>query len=256
MDTQTDLKRELEFLREQMHSSDRKIARLQNALDDCDECLESSGLTAMLYAANLERDQLNRVIMRQVDSNAVSLQAVILHQQGAIRQAAAPQALHWQRGHATPAAYWDAEIRQAYLDNLLGRFHAWQHGRPYYPPITNAHRAHPLAPEYAHPWYPASPDGSDLAQLDSQPPVAVSEEALTDALKQAGCPPDHLTVIVEPGGFVLVTGYAHNEAEREQCLAALMGVEGVREVLTGIVIVDSARCPACQAAQANEREGH
>jgi len=92
MDTQTDLKRELAFLREQMHASDQKIARLQNALDDCEDRLESSGLAAMLRAARLERDQLNTVIMRQVDSNAVSLQAVILDRQETIRQAAGPDA--------------------------------------------------------------------------------------------------------------------------------------------------------------------
>lgn len=256
MDTQTDLKRELEFLREQMHASDQKTARLQNALDTCDDRLESSGLTAMLHAARLERDLLNAVIMRQVDSHALSLQAVILDQQEAIRQATDPQMLHWQRGHPTPTAYWDAEIRQTYLDDLLRRFHAWQHGRPYYPPATSARDTHAAAPEYAHPWYPASPDGSDLAQPDSEPPVTVSDEALADALKHAGCPADHLTLIVEPDGFVLATGYAHSEAEREQCLTALVGVEGVREVLTGIVIADPARCPACQAAQANGRARH
>ena len=121
MDAQTDPKRELAFLREQMHASDQKIARLQNALDNCEDRLESSSLTAMLHAANLERDLLNTVIMRQVDSNSVSLQAVILDQQETIRQAADPQTLRWQRGQATPTAYWDAEIRQAYLDDLLRR---------------------------------------------------------------------------------------------------------------------------------------
>ena len=57
MDAQTDPKRELAFLREQMHASDQKIARLQNALDNCEDRLESSSLTAMLHAANLERDR-------------------------------------------------------------------------------------------------------------------------------------------------------------------------------------------------------
>ncbi len=256
MDTQTDLKQELAFLREQMHASDQKIARLQSALDTCEDRLESSGLAAMLHAARLERDQLNTVIMRQVDSNALSLQAVILDQQEAIRQATSPQALRWQRGHATPTAYWDAEIRQAYLDDLLRRYHAWQHGHPYYPPASSVRDTHPAAPEYALPWYPASPDGDHSAQPDSEPPVAVSDEALADALKLAGCPTDHLTIVVEPDGFVLATGYAHNEAEREQCLTALVGVEGVREVLTGIVIADPARCPACQAARANGRVRH
>ncbi|MEW6580506.1 MAG: hypothetical protein AB1435_15110 [Chloroflexota bacterium] len=256
MDTQTDLKRELAFLREQMHASDQKIARLQNALDDCEDRLESSGLAAMLRAARLERDQLNTVIMRQVDSNAVSLQAVILDRQETIRQAAGPQALRWQRGHSTPTAYWDAEIRQAYLDDLLRRFHAWQHGRPYYPPATTARDTHAAAPEYALPWYPASPDGSGQAQTDIEPPVSVSDDALAAALRHAGCSPDHLTIVVEPDGFVLATGYAHSEAEREQCLAALVSVEGVREVLTGIVIADPPHCPVCQAAQATGRARH
>ncbi len=256
MDAQTDPKRELAFLREQMHASDQKIARLQNALDNCEDRLESSSLTAMLHAANLERDLLNTVIMRQVDSNSVSLQAVILDQQETIRQAAHPQALRWQRGQATPTAYWDAEIRQAYLDDLLRRFHAWQHGRPYYPPAASARDTHAATPDYAHPWYPTSPDGSDQAQGDIEPPVTVSDDALAAALKHAGCPPDHLTIVVELDGFVLATGYAHSEAEREQCLAALVGVEGVREVLTGIVIADPARCPACQAAQTGSRTRH
>ncbi|MCZ7541153.1 MAG: BON domain-containing protein [Anaerolineae bacterium] len=256
MDTQTDLKRELEFLREQMHTSDQKSARLQNALDACEDCLESSGLTAMLHAARLERDQLNAVIMRQVDSHVLSLQAVILDQQDAIRQAAGPQAVRWQRGHATPATYWDAEIRQAYLDTLLRCFHAWQHGHSYYPPAASARDTHPAAPEYAYPWYPAPLDGGDQTQASMEPPVTISDDAIASALKHADCPADHLTIIAEPDGLVLATGYAHSEAGREQCLEALMGIAGVREVVIGVVIADPARCPACQAAQANGRARH
>ncbi len=253
MDTQTDLKRELTFLRAQMDVADQKIARLQNALESCEDPLESSSLSAMLRAARLERDQLSTVIMRQVDSDAVSLQAVILDQQEAVRQTAGPQALRWHRGHSTPTTYWDAAIRGAYLDDLLRRFHAWQRGHPYYPPATSARDTHAAAPEYAHPWYPASPDGYDQTQISAEPPVAISDEALADALKQIGYPADHLTIVVQPDGFVLATGYAHSEAERERCLVALTGVEGVREVLIGILIADPARCPACQSSATNSR---
>ncbi len=247
------LKQELAFLREQVNAADLKIARLESALDACEDELEARGVRALLDSAHLEREILNELVMGQVKADAVSLEAAILELQQQAHRAARAHSQRWQHGRPTPSDYWEQQVRQAFLSELLGRYRAWKDGRPYYAPADGKQTSAFPEPDYALPWYPSisQPGEQSLPSSPVVPPPTA--EMLVEALEQAGCRADHLTVIAEPDGFVLATGYAHNIAEREQCTQALGAVAGVRELLTGIVVADEARCPICHSQRLNGR---
>ncbi len=247
------LKQELAFLREQANAADLKIARLESALEACEDELEARGVQALLDSAHLEREVLNELVMGQVRADAVSLEAAILELQQQARRAASVQSQRWQHGHPTPSAYWEQQVRQVFLSELLGRYRAWKDGRPYYAPADGKQPSAFPDPDYAHPWYSSTAQTREQSSQTSPDIPPPTTEILVEALERAGCRPDHLTVIAEPDGFVLATGYAHSIAEREQCAQALAGVEGVRELLTGIVIADEARCPVCHGQRLNGR---
>ena len=123
-----------DFLHTQMHTAEHRIERLQSALEACGDCLEKEGLQAMLRNAQIERDLLQELLQNNSDSAdalEAHLIAAIEHSNEELRRLAPT----WQRGHPTPSAYWDAELRQVVLTDLLGRLHAWQEGRPLYPPV-------------------------------------------------------------------------------------------------------------------------
>ncbi|GAB4415808.1 MAG: hypothetical protein Kow00106_11270 [Anaerolineae bacterium] len=246
---------ELNFLREQMNAIDHKIAYLESALETCEDPLEANGLRAMLNTTRLERDVLDELILRQVDAGASSLEAVILDAEQRLRRAAEGRVSSWRHGHATPSSYWDYETRQAFLSELLSRYHAWQDGRPHHPPANGKRTsAEATTPGFALPWYPFNaPEEEPLAErLPVTPPPTRDE--LFQMLEGVGVHPDHLRLVVEADGLVLATGFLHSEAEREQCEAALAAVEGVRELLTGIVVVEEAHCPLCQGRHPDRRE--
>lgn len=253
---ETILRKELTFLREQMNVADLKIARLENALEASDERLEIEGLQAMLQAAQLERELLHALIMDRVKSGAVSLEATILEHRQQTQRAVAEQARHWQRGHPTPPGYWETQTKQAFLSELLGRYRAWKGGHPYYLPPNGKLMSRFPEPEYAHPWYPVAPQAMEQMPERTPSVTPLTPDTLAEALERAGCHPDHLTLVAESDGFVLATGYAHSLEEREQCTAVLASVEGVQELLTGIVIVDEARCPVCQTRRLDGRARH
>ncbi len=123
-----------DFLHTQMHNVEHRIERLQSALDVCGECLEKDGLQAMLRNAQIERDLLQELTQNDshsADSLEAHLIAAIQHSHDDLRRLAGS----WHRGHKTPSAYWDTELRQVVLTDLLGRLHAWQEGHPLYPPV-------------------------------------------------------------------------------------------------------------------------
>ncbi len=248
------LKQELAFLREQANATDLKIARLENALEACEDELEARGVRALLDSAHLEREVLNELVMGQVKADTVSLEAAILELQQQLRRTISAQSQRWQHGHPTPSAYWEQQVRQAFLSELLGRYRAWKEGRPYYAPGDSKEASTFPEPDYALPWYPSTSQTAEPSGPSSPVASPPTAERLVEALERAGCRPDHLTVITEPDGFVLATGYAHSVAEREQCTQALAGVEGVQELLTGIVIADEARCPVCHNQRLNGRK--
>ena len=245
MSWQTDHEQAVEFLRDQMNDVDSKITRLENAVDSCEECLELNGLQASLHNVELERAILNDLLMNQVAERAVSLDALILRQAEQYRQEANRMAQHWHRGQQTPPDYWDAEVQQAYLTELLGRYHAYHEGRPYY-----AAKATPIEEEETFPWYTEPVRESQQSTAEAN----TIREDIFSALRRHGHPFDHLTITVNPGGQVMVTGYAHDDDEREDVLRSIMDVESVTELVTDIKIVDEAHCPICNP-DANRRNG-
>ncbi len=123
-----------DFLHTQMHAAEHRIERLQNALETCGDCLEKDGLQAMLRNAQMEQQLLQELLQNNslsADSLEIHLIEAIEHSHEDLRRLART----WQRGHPTPSAYWDAEVRQVVLTDLLGRLHAWQEGRSFYPQV-------------------------------------------------------------------------------------------------------------------------
>jgi hypothetical protein len=243
MSWQTDHEQAVEFLRDQMNDVDSKITRLESAVDSCEDCLELNGLQASLHNVELERAILNELLMNQLAERAVSLDALILRQAEQYRHEANQMAQHWHRGQQTPPDYWDAEVQQAYLTELLGRYHAYHEGRPYY-----AAEAGPEAGEETFPWYtePVEEPQQSAAEANS------IREDIFSALRRHGHPFDHLTITVNPGGQVMVTGYAHEDHEREDILRSIMDVASVTELVTDIKITDEAHCPICNPGTRNE----
>ena len=119
------------FLREQEKRVDQRVKRLTSALEACDECLEAKGLQGMLNNKQLERDLLHYLI-RQLNTCTLSLDAVLLQQTCRYRRKVQQLSRNWRRGKPVPVGYWEAEIKRAFLTDLLGRYHAWCAGRPYY----------------------------------------------------------------------------------------------------------------------------
>jgi hypothetical protein len=234
MGAETERKQAVRFLQDQMNEADHKIARLHTALEACTECLERNGLESSLHDAQIGHDILHDLLMNQLGEQALSLDALILQQVEHARRDSSRLSENWQRGQATPPAYWDAQLKQGFLTDLLRRFHAWQDQRPYYVPDSEP------ASSFASP----EPD---------QPGAATDEAAQTlradifAALRHAGLPFDHVRLTIQPGGVISVTGSVHNTDERAQTLKKIAGVKGVRSVQADLHVIDAAQCPVCQS---------
>jgi hypothetical protein len=241
---------ELSFLRDQIAETDRKIARLRSALDTCHDCLEADGLNTMLHTAELERDLLRDLSARQAAGDAVSLDAVILQIAQRLHQQAAQHSETWQRGQPTPPAYWEAEAKQAFLLNLLRRFHAVSataNGDLNGSAATNGSangQDDRDDQNHAHPWFDAN--HAPTHHLSDAPgALDTLTQAIHTALHHASCPEHHLEVVVQPEGLVIATGVVHSAAERERVFTAIMSVEDVWEVVSDIKIAPPPRCPIC-----------
>ncbi|RPJ00758.1 MAG: hypothetical protein EHM39_04380, partial [Chloroflexi bacterium] len=66
------------FLNHQMNELDDKLARLQNALDGCDDCLEANGLQATLHNVEIEHMLLQDLLMSQLNAQTLSLDVAIM----------------------------------------------------------------------------------------------------------------------------------------------------------------------------------
>ncbi len=119
------------FLREQEKRVNNRVKRLASAMEACDECLEAKGLQGMLNYKQLEHDVLH-YLMRHVNACTLSLDAVLLQQIDRYRRKVQQLSRNWCRGKPIPTGYWEAEVKRAFLTDLLGRYHAWCVGRPYY----------------------------------------------------------------------------------------------------------------------------
>ncbi len=244
MSWQTDHEQAVDFLRDQMNEVDTKITRLQSAVASCEDCLERDGLQSSLHNVELERAILKELLMNQMADRALSLDALIMRQAEQYRREANRLAQHWHRGEQTPPDYWDAEVKQAYITELLGRFHAYHDGRSYYVAENSSQED-----ETSFPWY-AEPV-QDIQQSTTE--ANMIREDIYTALRRHAHPFDHLTITVNPGGQVMVTGYAHDDNERENVLRSIMDVKSVTELVTDVKITDEAHCPICSPSAKNKR---
>jgi hypothetical protein len=260
----SELQQERAFLQEELAQAEHKVTRLEDAVNACQGCLEASGLAAMLHTAQVEQELLRDLIAHQAGEDALSLDTLIMQQIKHFKQEAARLAHDWHRGHPTPAGYWEAESKQAFLTTLLRRFHAWHAGQPPYAAqsdgSTSAAKPEPdLSPPdagaYLHPWYVAAARGSGHHQGEGLPagndhdlgPLDALRHAIYAVLSTQRFPANHLEIIAEPGGTVMVKGYAHSEEERSRIIATIGGVPGVQEMLVDIAVTVPQHCPICAA---------
>jgi hypothetical protein len=250
----TDATNPVSFLREQMNEVDRKIARLESGAANCEDCLESESLERMLSAAQTERDQLHELLMHQLSGGAVSLEAALIEHGRRAHREAELLGSNWRRGQSTPPAYWENETKQAFYAELLRRWHVWEQDGPRHGyPAANATVQQLVsgpdgAPIYSHPWYlppNGAGNGNHTQETHHEDLLAALQAEIVTALREEHLPDDHLTITVQPGGEVLLTGYAHSAQEREAIILLLMGLNGVWELLVDLQIVDEAHCPVC-----------
>lgn len=252
------------FLQAAINAGDRTIARLQEAIDHANDDLEAKGLRSMLQVAQTGQDVIHDLLMEQLGSDALSLQASILARQERCQQQLRRAAHNWRRGQRTPPAYWEAETCRAVLTDLLRSYQDWLEGRPVYPDLPVLHPSTlvteaDIAPEetsgYAFPWYNDVLPGNGAngnartAQEAGPPPSDGRYAALREALDDYHCRADHLALIAETEGQVIVTGYVHSDEELRDCLDALLSVEGIFEVLQDVRVVAPEHCPVCHPAQ-------
>jgi hypothetical protein len=258
------------FLREQLGVVEHKIARLRNARDGCHDCMEAESLARMLHAAELEREVVQDLIACQDCEQALSLDAVLMQRLSRCKKQVANLSHGWRRGRPSPPGYWEAESRCGILTNLLRRYHAWHSGRPYYPTesardaglsagqVAADLRKPLLDPTHGgqvrmHPWFIPSPNGTGDSPIDGigndaqneQVYHEALEQAILDALDDIDFPEEHLEIIVQPKGFVIVKGYAHSEEQAEEAADTIMEVDGIEDLLIDIQPVAEARCPVC-----------
>lgn len=247
--------RAVDFLRAEMDVIDLKIARVQSALDAAEDRLERTGLEAMLYTLSLEREVIHSLIMCQVDDDALSLEAQIM-QRIECAESRLQQSPRWRRGQRTPADYWDAQIQRNKLNKLLAYFHAWPYDHPHEEHVAMGPHDATIAGTNisAHPWYTtaevieARKNGSRRRRSSGYSRSAeMLFEDVVAALDAAGVAGDHLEIITEPLGNVIVTGYAHSTDEHDRVLNTLLDVDGVFEVIEDIKIVEPDDCPICRA---------
>lgn len=259
MNRPLEYQRELEFLQEQAKETGHKQARLQEALNACTDCLESDGLRTMLHSVQLENDVLQDLLKHLSASSAVSLEAVIIQHVERSRQRAAQLAGHWQRGHPTPAGYWDAENQRSFLLETLSRYHAWssaQAGRTTAPQETPngivkkaANGSVQNGQNRFHPWLDAGEHPANNVQAFDD-----LHQRIDDALARLNVPERHLDVIVQPQGVVIVTGQAHSAEDRENVLSMIMDVDGVWQVVSDVKVVAEAECPICHPPEKSAKE--
>lgn len=244
--------RTVDFLRAEMNVIDLKIARVQSALAATDDRLEHAGLEATLHTLNVEREVVHNLIMCQVDDDALSLEAQIM-QRIECAESRLQQSPRWRRGRRTPADYWDAQIRRNKLNRLMTHFHSWPYDHPHEEHVEmGPHDATIAGTDInAHPWYITAEvveerkNGNGRRSGYSRSAEMLFED-VTAALDAVGVAREHLEIITEPLGNVIVTGYAHSADEHDQMLNTLLDVDGVFEVIEDIKIVEPDDCPVCK----------
>jgi hypothetical protein len=243
------LQAEQAFLRDLITEAEHKIERYTNALDSCHDCQEADSLRAMLQTAQGQRDLLNDLLAKQ---GALSLGSLLAEDIKHFENEAERLSERWQHGHTTAPEYWELENKRLFLIDIQRRYHAWETDRPYYLPTpANGTVKQPDAPNgqsrYEHPWYlPMPTHGQENGEReDDEQAVKTIQKKIGEVLHQQGFPDNHLKVTFQPDGSVFVVGYVHSKADRDRIFKIVCAVEGVREVLAGVQVVDEAHCPVC-----------
>ncbi len=231
------------FLNHQMNELDQKMARLQSALDGCEDCLEANGLQASLHNAEIEHDQLQDLLMSQLNAQTLSLDTAIMQRVEHLRREANRLAQRWQRGRETPPAYWDVEVKQSFLTDLLSHFHAYEDSRPVNQEPEKLAAEDESRTETEFPWFITPPESDQPAT----PATNRLREEIFSALRRNGLAFDHLELFAEANGQVIVIGYTHDEDERKRILRTITDVEGVSQTVADVKVVDPAACPVCNA---------
>ncbi len=250
--------RVLAFLREEKSDLERRISRLRGAVRDCENSQEREGLQALLHAAQIELGLIEDLFAGQQSEAAVSLEAAIMDGMQRTRQERQRQARTWQRGKRTSSDYWDAAIKQTALQDVLRRYHAWTHGETLYARRSAATEPPGGRDTHAYPWYPqpeSARDDSGTAagdyrqrRDDHSRSAEMLYEAIIAALEPLHVPKQHVDIIAEPLGYVIVMGYAHDEGFKQRIIETLLDVDGVFEVIEHIQVVEARHCPACRDA--------
>jgi len=235
----------LAFLLEQRHIVDRKIARLRAGIESAPDMLEAEGLTSLLRAATLGHELLTNLMKQCVDQQPLTLESIIRAEVEALKRNHRPES--WRRGRLTSDEYWDAEIKETFLHDLLQRYRACQEGRPLHASTNGQHTLRRAANRFAHPWYPVGSTPATQPQHPRREHSETLKSTITKALDSRGYDDHHLTVVAESDGFVLVTGYAHSTTAREDIIQTILNVEGVREVLACILVNAPEHCLVCKA---------
>jgi len=235
----------LAFLDGESATVQQRAARLSQALQHCDGCLEDETLRASLRHAETEQKLLWSLRQTQTRNGRVSFEAILMRRISRSRQDSRRLSQNWRRGQATPAGYWDAELQREFLSGLLRRYRAWRVG-PRTPPARTSSSGPGVAGQ-AYPWFIApEPDeqGRRPSSLNAQE-IEALQQTLQQAL-QGVIDPGHVALVVQPDGQVILTGYAHSDAQREQALQTILDTDGVREVISDLKVLPPERCPACR----------
>lgn len=255
-----------DFLEEQLKDAYHKIARLEHVRRTCDDCVEATGLDAMLRSAKAERRVIEDLLARRPDEGAVpSLAAQIVARLNRLRSLP-DGAARWRRGKPTPPAYWDITHSRTILEQLLRRWHAWRAGRAYYPTVSNG--AGPAAPHYAPPARAnlrGNPWSAPIQTVPGAGSTAIPEdrekllehlaalvEKMLGVLERAGIARDHVDIVFASDHVATVTAFVHSEAERRVVINTLIASDEIEMVLADIRVVDPGRCPSCRRRSQNE----
>jgi hypothetical protein len=250
MNHQAEMSQALDFLQEQVKEAEHKVARLEDAFNTCNGCQESDGLRTMLHTAELERDALQALLKNQSGTEAVSLDAAIMQHANQFHQRASQLSGRWQRGHPTPAGYWEAESQRAFLLETLCRYHAWQAERAGRPFATNgsdtANGTAQANQNHAHPWFDTDERPAQSAAVSNTAWMLEElHQKIEKALAKIKYPEHHLDIVVQAPGQVIITGQAHSDENRELALNTIMDVDNIREVVSDIKVVAEPDCPVC-----------
>lgn len=269
------------FLNERSTELDRKRDQISHARLSTENELEKAGFEHRLHDIEVERQIVLRIQDAFQRDKGLTLDTVILNEIQIYQGRTAHFSHGWQTGHEIPHEYWESQTIVAYLKGLLGRYHAWIQGRPYYGAASEEHvTTRPIQVEKSngagenadehnsqqkeakqengknrkslYPWFTmAAPNGTaqqSQKRMPEEHSVAKNEalyRAIFGAFKAAGLPEGHISVALETPDMVVLIGTVHTEDERDAAIDCALNTHGVHEVVAGLEVRDALHCPVC-----------